>query len=88
MVTAQGRVTADQVMIAGDVYHKLERKRLDLICANRVGLPGSGFESDDNALLVIDAAGEQALGPAPKAELAVALLDIVGERLMRQGEGG
>jgi phosphopantothenoylcysteine decarboxylase/phosphopantothenate--cysteine ligase len=75
-----------------DVAHyargKLERKRLDLICANRVGLPGSGFESDDNALLVIDAAGERALGPAPKAVLAVAVLDIVGQRLMRQGEGG
>ena len=60
---------------------KLERKRLDMICANRVGLAGSGFESDDNALLVIDAAGERALGPAPKAELAAALLDIIGERL-------
>ena len=75
-----------------DVAHyargKLERKRLDLICANRGGRPGSGFESDDNALLVIDAAGERALGPAPKAELAVALLDIIGARLMRQGEGG
>ena len=60
---------------------KLERKRLDMICANRVGLAGSGFESDDNALLVIDAAGERALGPAPKAELAAVLLDIIGERL-------
>ena len=60
---------------------KLERKRLDMICANRVGLAGSGFESDDNALLVIDAAGERALGPAPKAELAAVLLDIIGERV-------
>ena len=31
---------------------KLERKRLDLIAANRVGVAGSGFESDDNALVV------------------------------------
>ncbi len=60
---------------------KLERKRLDMICANRVGLAGSGFESDDNALLVIDANGERALGPAPKAELAAVLLDIIGGRL-------
>ncbi len=60
---------------------KLERKRLDMICANRVGLAGSGFESDDNALLVIDADGERALGPAPKAELAAVLLDIIGKRL-------
>ncbi len=60
---------------------KLERKRLDLICANRVGCAGGGFECDDNALLVIDAAGERALGPAPKGELAGQLLDIVAERL-------
>jgi phosphopantothenoylcysteine decarboxylase/phosphopantothenate--cysteine ligase len=64
---------------------KLERKRLDLICANQVGLSGSGFESDDNALLVIDADGERALGPAPKAELAGVLLDLIGERLQQQG---
>lgn len=64
---------------------KLERKRLDMICANRVGLAGSGFESDDNALLVIDANGERALGPAPKAELAAVLLDIIGGRLQAGG---
>ena len=64
---------------------KLQRKRLDMICANRVGLAGSGFESDDNALLVIDAHGERALGPAPKAELAAVLLDIIGERLQAGG---
>lgn len=72
--------------VAGYARGKLERKRLDMICANRVGLPGSGFESDDNALLVIDAVGERALGPAAKAELAVELLDIIVERMMRQGE--
>ncbi|MCR6495318.1 hypothetical protein LJB71_03040 [Thermomonas sp. S9] len=60
---------------------KLQRKRLDLICANQVGCAGGGFECDDNALLVIDAAGERALGPAPKGELAGRLLDIVAERL-------
>lgn len=62
---------------------KLERKRLDMICANQVGLPGSGFESDDNALLVIEASAERALGPAPKTVLAGALLDLIGERLMQ-----
>lgn len=63
---------------------KLERKRLDMICANQVGLPGGGFESDDNALLVIEPHGEQALGPAPKAELAAALLARVAGRLRAQ----
>ena len=61
---------------------KLARKRLDLIAANRVGLPGSGFESDDNALVVYGADGSaQALGPAAKTELAQGLLDLIDARL-------
>ena len=65
---------------------KLEKKRLDLIAANRVGVAGSGFESDDNALVVygrdVDGRGlERALGPAPKAQLADDLLDLVFEQL-------
>ena len=67
--------------VAGYARGKLERKRLDMICANRVGLAGSGFESDDNALLVIDRDGERALGPASKTELAARLLDLIAERL-------
>ena len=72
---------AETERVADYARAKLERKRLDLICANQVGQAGCGFESDDNALLVIDAAGARALGPAPKAELAGRLLDIVAERL-------
>ena len=61
---------------------KLERKRLDFICANRVGVEGSGFESDDNALLVLGRDGfRRALGPASKTDLAGLLLDLIAERL-------
>ena len=65
---------------------KLEKKRLDLIAANRVGVAGSGFESDDNALVVYgrDVDGrdlERALGSASKAQLADDLLDLVFEQL-------
>ena len=61
---------------------KLVRKRLDLICANRVGVGATGFESDDNALLVLGHDGfERALGPASKTELAALLLDLIAERL-------
>jgi phosphopantothenoylcysteine decarboxylase/phosphopantothenate--cysteine ligase len=60
---------------------KLAAKRLDLIAANRVGIAGSGFESDDNALTVFDRdGGEHALGPAPKAELARELLELIVRR--------
>lgn len=60
---------------------KLEKKKLDLIAANRVGMFGSGFESDDNALTIYWPGGERVLGPAPKSELADRLLDLIAERL-------
>lgn len=60
---------------------KLQKKNLDLIAANRVGVQGGGFESDDNALTVYSRHGAQALGPAPKTRLADELLDLIAERL-------
>jgi phosphopantothenoylcysteine decarboxylase/phosphopantothenate--cysteine ligase len=60
---------------------KLVRKRLDLIAANRVGVAGSGFEADDNALTVYWPGGARALGPASKARLAGQLLDLIAERM-------
>jgi phosphopantothenoylcysteine decarboxylase/phosphopantothenate--cysteine ligase len=61
---------------------KLEDKRLDLIAANRVGVDGSGFESDDNALVVYGRGGfARTLGAAPKAQLADDLLALILERL-------
>lgn len=67
--------------VASNARDKLRSKRIDLIAANRVGLPGSGFESDDNALAVYWPGGERALGPAPKTRLAGELLDLIAERL-------
>jgi phosphopantothenoylcysteine decarboxylase / phosphopantothenate---cysteine ligase len=60
---------------------KLQRKKLDMIAANQVGRADGGFESDDNALTVIDVDTAHALGPAPKTELADALLDLIRLRL-------
>jgi phosphopantothenoylcysteine decarboxylase / phosphopantothenate---cysteine ligase len=60
---------------------KLEKKKLDLIAANRVGVAGSGFESDHNALVVYWRGGKRPLGPAPKTTLAGQLLDLIVERL-------
>lgn len=60
---------------------KLLNKRVDMIAANRVGLPGSGFEADDNALTVHWAGGQASLGPASKQQLAGDLLDLVAARL-------
>jgi len=60
---------------------KLVRKRVDLIAANQVGVAGSGFESEDNTLVVYGADFERRLGPAPKTQLADDLLELAGEHL-------
>ena len=59
---------------------KLKNKRLDLIAANLVGLPGSGFESDDNDLSVYWGSGGTALGKASKQVLAHKLIAVIAER--------
>ena len=60
---------------------KLAAKRLDLIVANRVGVAGSGFESDDNAMTAYWAGGERDFPSAPKTQLAGELADLIVERL-------
>ena len=73
---------AETTDVARHARDKLDRKRVDLIAANRVGLAGSGFESDDNALTIHRRDGDTvALGPAPKTALADDLLDLVEARL-------
>lgn len=67
--------------VEGYARGKLDNKKLDLIAANRVGIAGSGFESDDNALTIYWPGGERAFGPAPKTVLADRLLDLIAERL-------
>jgi len=59
---------------------KLAAKSLDMIAANLVGRPGTGFESDDNDLSVYWHGGEKQLGKASKHTLARELIALVAER--------
>lgn len=57
---------------------KLRRKGLDAIAANPIDQPHSGFGSDDNQAILIDAQGrQQAIAPCSKLEMAHQLLDFV-----------
>jgi phosphopantothenoylcysteine decarboxylase/phosphopantothenate--cysteine ligase len=67
---------------------KLERKRLDMICANQVGIDGSGFEAECNAMTLIWNGGERTLAHAPKPVIAAQLLQAVVERLPARGARG
>jgi phosphopantothenoylcysteine decarboxylase / phosphopantothenate---cysteine ligase len=60
---------------------KLKRKNLDMICANRVGVDGSGFEAECNEITLVWEGGTRVLAHAPKAVIAQQLLDAVLQRL-------
>jgi phosphopantothenoylcysteine decarboxylase/phosphopantothenate--cysteine ligase len=55
---------------------KLEAKKLDLIAANPVGRPDSGFESDTNRVTLVSAAGAE--------ELPLMEKDIVAEAIIQR----
>ena len=56
-----------------------------MIAANRVGLEGSGFESEENEILLFSADRELHLGTGSKTELARLLIREVANHL-REGE--
>ena len=63
---------------------KLDRKRLDLIVGNDVSAPGVGFAHDTNAVVVLDADGNERHVPlATKREVADAIWDVVVARRAR-----
>ncbi|ACB51409.1 bifunctional phosphopantothenoylcysteine decarboxylase/phosphopantothenate--cysteine ligase [Crocosphaera subtropica ATCC 51142] len=86
---------ADQILIGfaaqtGDIINpaldKLKRKKLDLIVANPIDKPDSGFGTDTNQAIFIKADGQQQpIKSCSKLELAHQLLDFVNlEKLRRR----
>jgi phosphopantothenoylcysteine decarboxylase/phosphopantothenate--cysteine ligase len=58
---------------------KLERKGADLIVLNDVSEAGVGFESEENAVTLIDSSGETAVPRASKDSIADSILDRVAQ---------
>ncbi|EIV1774964.1 bifunctional phosphopantothenoylcysteine decarboxylase/phosphopantothenate--cysteine ligase CoaBC [Vibrio vulnificus] len=53
---------------------KLEKKKLDLLCANDVSVEGQGFNSSDNAITLYWSQGEKALPLNSKTALSMEIL--------------
>lgn len=60
---------------------KLFKKHADLIVANDVTQPGAGFDVETNQVVLVSAAGDQALPLLPKRAVAAAILDRVEDLL-------
>ncbi|MFL1468059.1 bifunctional phosphopantothenoylcysteine decarboxylase/phosphopantothenate--cysteine ligase CoaBC [Marinobacter sp. DUT-3] len=60
---------------------KMQRKKLDMIVANDVSVPGLGFNSDSNAVTVFWPAGQQAIGPESKTGIARQLVGLIADQI-------
>lgn len=76
---------AESCDVEANARAKLAAKNLDLIVANPIGIPGSGFASDTNAVTIIDRTGTTALAPAAKSQLARTLIQHIAGRFNEKG---
>jgi phosphopantothenoylcysteine decarboxylase/phosphopantothenate--cysteine ligase len=88
--TKEGRIlvgfAAESDELVVNAREKLSRKNLDLIIANDIRAPGSGFAADTNRATMIDRAGTIVELPGmTKAELAARIIDKVVELKKNQG---
>lgn len=60
---------------------KLEEKGLDMIVFNDISEPGIGFDSDENAVIMITAEGREPLARAHKSEIAAQLMQRIAALL-------
>ncbi|HEX4735103.1 MAG TPA: bifunctional phosphopantothenoylcysteine decarboxylase/phosphopantothenate--cysteine ligase CoaBC [Thermoleophilaceae bacterium] len=58
---------------------KLERKRVDAVVVNDISDPAIGFESDQNEVTIVTAAGARRVPRGPKTAVAAAIVDVVEE---------
>ncbi len=77
---------AETTDLLGHARSKLARKKLDLIVANDVSTPGQGFNSDDNAVILLAADGYQESLPCmSKTLLAEQLISRILQRMPQTG---
>ncbi len=71
---------AETENVEANARAKLVGKKLDMIAANRVGVAGTGFESDENCLQVLWADGAVVLERTSKQQLARQLVQLIARR--------
>jgi phosphopantothenoylcysteine decarboxylase / phosphopantothenate---cysteine ligase len=64
---------------------KLERKRVDAVVVNDISDTAIGFESDQNEVTIVTAAGAKPVPRGPKTTVAAAIVDAVEELRTRTG---
>jgi phosphopantothenoylcysteine decarboxylase/phosphopantothenate--cysteine ligase len=82
VVAFRAQAGLDDAALEADARARLGKAGADLIASNDTSRPGEGFESETNALLVIDAQGSvERISLAGKAEVAQKLLAKIARTL-------
>lgn len=69
---------AETDSIEQNALDKMRRKNLDWIAANKVGVPGQGFESENNAVVLYSKNGDKHVLPLDsKSRIAEQILQII-----------
>ncbi|EGG98296.1 Phosphopantothenoylcysteine decarboxylase / Phosphopantothenoylcysteine synthetase [gamma proteobacterium IMCC2047] len=71
---------AETQNVIGYARGKLEKKKLDMIIANDVSVEGIGFNSDDNAVIVISPNKQTELPRASKQQLARTIIELIAQQ--------
>ncbi len=80
---------AESEDLVANAKRKLEEKGLDLIVANDITAPDSGFEADTNRVVLIDrGGGVEELPLLPKSDVAHRILDRVARLLAAEAPDG
>jgi phosphopantothenoylcysteine decarboxylase/phosphopantothenate--cysteine ligase len=87
LIELSGRRRPGQILVGFAAEHgeeavvhareKLERKGLDAVVVNDVSQPGIAFDSTENAVTIVTAAGDRVVARAAKEQVADAILDDV-----------
>ena len=67
--------------VAANARKKLVDKAINMIAANAVGTHGTGFDADENELLVLWPEGEKCLARASKTHIARELVELISARI-------
>lgn len=69
---------AETTDLEAEAQRKLIHKNLDLIIANRIDIPGSGFAGPSNQVMLLDCHGRQESWPSlAKTEVAMRIFDWI-----------
>lgn len=74
---------AETTDVARYATDKMQRKKLNMIVANDVSVPGLGFSSDRNAVTVFWPEGSESIGPDSKQAIAARLVALIADHSNR-----